>query len=426
MTAHLRRQSAWVTRREFLTACSAATGWATLANHTSAVAAEPGQSTPPIAALRTATGVDWDKVRRCFPLCAGLVYLNSGSLGPSPTHVIEAAFQAWRRLEENPADEAYGPLLAEAEQVRTRAAAFLGCAPDELAITQNTTEGLNAVAQGLDLRAGQRVLTTDQEHPGGLVGWQYLARKRGVVLDTVTLPQLSADPAEIVRAIECQLTRDTRVLSVSHVTFSTGLQLPIPALATLARANGTLLVVDGAQAPGQLAVDVKALGCDVYATSAHKWLLAPKGTGLLFIRREARELIDPLPLAGGPGVYTAQTGTRNLPAIIGLGAAIEFHETLGTNEVAARVQHLRQRLVEAVGGLPRLKLISPPAGPLASGLVSVALPEGIRGDALAETLRRKHHITVRVVSAGLRFSTHVCISEPDIEKLTRALRAELG
>jgi selenocysteine lyase/cysteine desulfurase len=375
-------------------------------------------------------GIDWQKLKQSFLLAKGLVYMNNGSLGPSPSYVLEEIFQAWRTLEQNPVEEGYGPLLEKAEGVRTKAASFLGCSPDEIAITQCTTEGMNAVAQGLNLQAGQHVLTTDQEHPGGLVGWQYFAMRNGVVIDTVPLPLLPRDSGEIMSLIQARLTKQTRVISVSHVTFTTGLQLPIAEIAALAQTNGSFLIVDGAQAPGGLTVDVKKLGCHAYATSAHKWMLAPMGTGLLYISDMAKNQIDPILLAAGRRVYTANTGTRNLPAMIGLGAAIDFLNKLGKENVEKRCLELRARLYGKLNELPKIKVVSPPAGPFASPLVTIELPKEISNATLADQLRKKHSILVKVVPTnhvnGLRISTHIYNSEQDIDKLATALRTELA
>ena len=383
---------------------------------------------------RAATGAvgpeSWNALRAQFLLGDGVTYMNNGSLGPCPRVVLEKAQHAWERMEENPVGEYYGPLIEEAEAVRSRAAEFLGCSPGELSITDNTTDGMNTVAQGIDLQAGDRVLTTNHEHPGGRVCWEYFARRRGVAIDEITLPVPPRNEEELVDLLKAGLTPKTRVISVSHVTFSTGLRLPIARIAELARTHGALLVVDGAQAPGGLHVDVKALGCDAYATSAHKWLLAPKGTGLLYIREGARERIDPLPLQHGPRVYTASTGTRNLPAVIGLGAAVDFLGALGVSEVEARNLDLRRELVAALAALAKGRIVSPVDGPMAAPLVTLELPADVAARNLATALADRHRVIVKVVPRGLvngiRISTHVYNSKDDIARIASALRTELG
>ena len=414
------------TRREFLQSLGASAGLMAIGPAASATEVPKVD----LDSLVGPTGVDWGKVRASFLLPPGLVYMNNGSLGPNPAPVLRAMWEAWEQLQTDPVGQGYGALLEKAEAVRAKAAAFLGCHTDELAITQNTTEGMNAIAQGMDLKAGDRVLTTDHEHAGGLVGWQYHAERRGVVLDTISLPLSPKAPGDVVRLLEARLTKQTRVISVSHVTYTTGLRLPIAEIAALARAHGVLLVVDGAQAPGGIAVDVKPLGCHAYATSAHKWLLAPMGTGLLCIRDEAKERIDPLLLAGGRRVYTANTGTRNLPSVLGLGAAIDWFERLGKHAVEKRCLELRALLCEKLQAEPKVQVISPPAGEFASPLVALELPKGRANAALAESLRKKHNIVVRVISSahvnGIRLSTHIYNSEDDIARLVEALKAELS
>jgi selenocysteine lyase/cysteine desulfurase len=343
--------------------------------------------------------------------------------------VIAETLKAWRSLEENPADEAFGPFLERMEQVRQKAAEFLGCAKEEIVLTRNTTEGMNTVAQGLNLRPGQRILTTDHEHPGGTAGWEYYARRQGAVIDRITLPLPPRNAGEILDRIEAGITPDTRVISVSHVTFSTGLQLPIREIAKVARERGCLLVVDGAQAPGVLNVHVKELGCHTYATSAHKWMLAPKGTGILYLSDEAGLEIDPLFLQHGRAVYTASTGTRNVPAILGLGAAMDFLNHLGKGRVQERALSLRGQIYEALSDFPQVRVVSPPPGGMASALVTFALPEGVDNGLLAQRLKDRHRVIVKVVPPqlvnGLRVSAHVYNSEEDVEQLLAALRKEL-
>lgn len=372
---------------------------------------------------------DWGAVRAQFVLPPELVYMNNGSLGPCPGHVLNESVRAWQQLETDPVGEGFGPLLKQAEEVRAKAAAFLGCATEEMALTRNTTEGMNTVAQGLRLRPGQRVLTTDHEHPGGFLCWEYYAKRDGVAIDQVKLPAQPQDADQIAALFKAKLRPETRVVSLSHVTFSTGLRLPVKQIAALAAANGSLTVVDGAQAPGALNVNVKELGCDAYAASAHKWMLAPKGSGLLYIRREARDRIDPLLLHRGNRAYTAATGTRNIPAIIGLGAAIDFLNRIGKDKVEARVFELRRRLIEGLGAVPGATLASPAVDGMAAALTTLALPAGTPAGKVARALHEKHRIVVKVVPRrfvnGLRISTHVYNTEAEIARLLAALKDEL-
>jgi len=321
--------------------------------------------------------------------------------------------------------------LAEADAVRAKAAALLGCDKDEIALTRNTTEGMNAVAQGIDWRRGDRVLSTDHEHEGGSVCWKHFARRCGIEIDRVKLPVPPQSPAEVLTLFERAITGRTRVISLSHVTFSTGLRLPVRQVADLARANGSLLVVDGAQSAGALDVNVRELGCDAFATSGHKWLLGPKGTGILYIRKASWPKIQPLLLDQGFGAYTTSAGTGNMIGMIGLGAAMDFLATVRKHDARSRTMELAAGLYADLKTLCRggVQIASPAPGELSSPLVSLALPEKVDSAALANQLRQKHRIVVKLlprnVLNGLRFSCHVYNSSQDCQRLVAALRQEL-
>ena len=364
-----------------------------------------------------------------FLLQRDLAYMNNGSLGPCPRSVMDATNRAWQRLEQNPADIYFGPILQEMEQVRAKVAKFMGCDVSELAITRNTTEAMNTVAQGLGLQAGQHVLTTDHEHPGGLVGWEYLARTSGIIIDRIRLDIPPQGPWKIIQQIDRAIHKNTRVISISHVTCTTGLRTPIREIADLARSRSCLLVVDGAQVPGSLRVNLRQLGCHAYATSAHKWLLSPKGTGLLYISREAQEQIQPMLLQNGMEAYTASTGTRNAPAIIGLGAAVDFLQSQKPERIEQRVLQLRNLTYECLARIKGVRLLSPPASEMASAMATFALRNGADITTLVRRLREKYNIVVKVVSHsqvnGIRVSTHIYNNEEHIERLVRALSREL-
>jgi selenocysteine lyase/cysteine desulfurase len=370
-----------------------------------------------------------EDARAAMLLPKDLAYFNCGTLGPSPRRVLEESFEAWRKMEQDPADEGFGTFLGLAEQTRAKAAKMLGCEKDEIVITRNTTEGMNTAAQGLDWQKGDRVLTTDHEHEGGSVCWKYFAKRSGVEIDRVRLLVPPEKPSEVLALLQAKLTRRTRVVSVSHSTFTTGLRMPIREIAAMAKANGSLLVVDGAQAAGALDVDIKALGCDAYATSGHKWLLGPKGTGILYIRKESAEKFQPLLLDQGRSVYTTSAGTANLIGVIGLGLAIDFLAGVGMGKIQKHNMELAAYLYGRLNGLPGVRIVSPVPGELSSPLISVTLGEKADNAAMAARLREKHRVVVKLlpkeVPGGLRFSCHVYNNQNDCDRLVAALKQEL-
>lgn len=365
-----------------------------------------------------------------FLFSPGLHYLQTGSLGPTPRPVLEQAIAFWRELERNPTAVGYGAQEQAMDEVRHRAAGFLGCGTDELVLTRCTTDGMNQVAQGLRLSAGDRVLTTDQEHPGGRSCWDYLARTAGVGIDVVPIAPEAHDPEAIVAAFARALTPRTRVLSFSHLLSSTGLRMPVRALSLLARDRGCLSVVDGAQAAGGVAVDVKALGCHAYATSGHKWMLGPKGTGLLYLSAELGDRVDPIQLQAGRAAYSASSGVTSLPSVLGLGAAIDYVEAIGIGAIEAHNLRLRERVRAGLARLPRVMLVGAPDGPQATPLVSYRLPPAVEAHRLYQALLERHQVMVKVVPGnwfnGQRISTHLFNTEADVDALLEALAAELG
>lgn len=360
-----------------------------------------------------------------------LAYLQTGSLGPSPRPVLDATMAAWRELERNPVVYGYGAHEQALDGVRAKAAAFLGCTTDELVLTNCTTEGMNWAAEGLSLAAGDHVLTSDQEHPGGRACWDWVVRRKDVILDVVPITPQDQDPATIVARFAAAITPRTKVLSFSHLLSSTGLRMPVAELAALARAHGCISVVDGAQAAGGIAVNVKALGCDVYATSGHKWLLAPKGTGLLYLSASlAKDAVDPIVLQSGRNAYTASTGVCSLPSVHGLGAALDYLTHIGIDAIERHNLALRAHLVDGLRTLPRLRVASVPGGPMASPLTTYVLPDAIPSHALYERLLTRHHVVVKVVPGqwlnGHRISTHLFNTTQDVDALLTALRTELA
>ncbi len=367
-----------------------------------------------------------------YLLTPGLTYLNTGSVSPTPRAVMDRVIQALIEMEANPVRMIWGdgPLRQQTDQARDAAAAFIGCDPGELLITRNTTEAMNSVALGTRLEPGDRVLTTDQEHHGGSLCWTHAARRRGAVVDVVPISPDDHDPQAILDRFDRAMTANTRVISVSHVVTTTGYRMPIPEIAALARSRGALCVVDGAQALGQIELDVKALGCHAYATSGHKWLMGPKGTGLLYVSPDAAEAIQPIQSEDGHRFISESAGTGCLPLAIGLGVAIETMRARGMASVAARIAVLRDQAWRGLREIPELAVMSVPPGSHGTGLVAARLPDAIDSALFLNALRDKHGVVVKKVEKrwfnGIRVSPHIFNTEADVDRALWAIRTELG
>jgi selenocysteine lyase/cysteine desulfurase len=206
--------------------------------------------------------------------------------------------------------------------------------------------------------------------------------------------------------------------------------MPVAELSALARRRGCIAVVDGAQAAGGVEVNVKALGCHAYATSGHKWLMAPKGTGLLYLSAELGKTIDPIALESGRAAYSDSSGVCSIPSVLGLGAAVDYLTTAGVARVESHNLALRNRLFAALTDVPKLRVVSAVPGALASPLLSFSLPAGIESGDLHQRLRKTHNIEVKVVPGnwfnGNRISTHLFNTEQDVDALVVALKKELA
>lgn len=366
-----------------------------------------------------------------YGFAPGLIYLNTGSAGPTPRLVLEKTVQAWTELEKNPVHNEYSVdgVLGWVEKARGGAARFLGCSIDELLITRSTSEAMNTVAQSTRLKAGDRVLMTNQEHEGGSDCWRYLAERRGVVVDEVTIPYGESDPQAIVQRVADAIRPETRVISVSHILFTTGLRMPVAEISKLARSRNLLCVVDGAQACGSTQIDVKALGCHAYATTGHKWLMGPKGVGMLYISSDAAEDIKPVQWMGGKKYVDNSVGVGPLPLVVGLGAAIEIANERGVAKIEEHNKALRKRAYDGLSQIAGVKMMSLPSGPLTSALVSIAIPDRYNSRQMLEKLRNKYQIVTRELGKthfnGLRLAPHIFNTESDVDAVVAALRAEI-
>lgn len=383
----------------------------------------------------------WGRVRQEFLFEPGLVHLNCGSLGATPRLVTDAVAAIATKIEGNPVANTFSWGDAEMDTVRDAAARFIGASTHELAITRNTTEAMTAIATGLDLQPGDEVLTTNHEHGGGMVCWQYLRKHRGINIRYVELPKQIASEADILNRISEAITPKTKVCSFSHVDTITGLRMPIEKISGFTRPREILFVCDGAQAPGMIPVDVHALGVDAYACSGHKWMLAPKGTGLLYIRAEAQERIQPAFLHSGYNGYTASSGTRGVDRILGQGLAIAFHEVIGVDRIDARCKQLTGRLRDKLSGINRLQQLTPNSPGLSAGMTTYALSEGTSAD-VRRIMSAEHNIQIKSTQGtyayceesglratnynAIRLSTHIFSSEADIDQTADALKNVLA
>ena len=287
----------------------------------------------------------WAELRRQFLIPEDEVYLNNGTVGSSPAPVLRAVIEGYRDAERlaqaNPEDY---PIWGYAawNEFRDPLAAFVGCTRNELALLRNATEANSFVANGLDLKPGDEVLMTDQEHPGGEHPWNLKAKRYGIVVKKVALPKPVPDASTVLNLFGDAITPRTRVIFFSHISTVTGTVLPTMELCALARSKGILSAVDGAHAPGMMKLNIHDLGCDFYTSSPHKWLQAPKGSGFLFVRDDMIDrLWNTIATEGWdePKIRAERfqrIGSSNVPVLCGLSASIALADEIGMERIEKR------------------------------------------------------------------------------------------
>jgi isopenicillin-N epimerase len=287
-------------------------------------------------------GVYWDAVSKHFLFQDGLIMMNNGTVGPMPKPVFNTLMKTFKIQVTNPFD-VYNYFPKKIDEVRTKLARFINASPEEVVITRNTTEGMNFVANGLDLKEGDEVLISSLEHPSGIHPWKLKEKRVGIVVKEVPLGVPPRSVNEIVDAFKKAITPKTKVISVSHTVFITGLIAPIKELGELAHENGILLVADSAHGLGMLKLDMKEFGVDFFASSPYKWLGSPAGCGLFYVRKEVQEKLWPTIATSGwdtnEGAKKYETlGQRADPLTFALGEAIDFQCKIGPERIERRVK----------------------------------------------------------------------------------------
>jgi isopenicillin-N epimerase len=364
----------------------------------------------------------WRLVRPSFLIPESRIYLNVGTLGAQPRVVLDAVEEHGRRVAMT-----YPPGV-DWEELKGRLGRFLDCDPAGLVFPRNTTEAMSFVANGLDWSHGDEILTTDHEHIGGLCCWQLVAARYGLTLRQLSLPVPPRSTDQLIDVVQRAITRRTRLISISHVTFTNGVLMPAKEIVALARSRGIIAVVDGAHPPGLLRVGIRDMDPDFYASSPHKWLLAPQGNGFLYMREEWRTRLWPSVASGGWDDHSLgahrfnQLGTFDESRLAGLDAALRYQEVIGVERIEARIRELRRRLIEGLHENPRVRLVSPVDEGLSAGMVSFTV-EGIESLELQRKLADAGNVRSRVISeygyGWMRLSPHIYVSVEEIDRVVR-------
>ena len=372
----------------------------------------------------------WAELRRQWLLAPDRINLNCGSVGCTPLPVLRATIEHMLAAEEfrEPGYPWFGyEENTRIHELRDAMAAFLHIGRDELAILRNATEANNVVCNGLEMKSGEEAILTDQEHPGCRGCWEQKAARYGIKIVNVALPAPPDTPEEVVSIFERSITPQTRILVFSHITSPTGIILPVKQICAMARSKGVLTHIDGAHAVGQIPLDLHDLGCDFYASSPHKWLMAPKGTGLLYVRQELLERLWVNTCSGSWHDYTLKAyrfenlGTSNLSVMVGLKAALDFYRTIGAERIYARIHQQAQKVREAVLSHPEIRTANSSREDFYAGLVSFFNTKGDLAKVAGECDKRA--IRTGYGSPRMRIASHIFTQTSEIETFAEAVSA---
>src|SRR2546421_7763030 len=366
----------------------------------------------------------WTEMRKQFLIPTDEVYLNNGTVGSSPMPVLRAVFDGYNDTEKmaqsDPEDYpiwGYGAW----NEFRDPLAEFVGCTRDELALVRNATEANSYIANGLDMKPGDEVLMTDQEHPGGEHPWNLKAKRYGIVVKKIALPRPVKDAAQVLNLFNDAITPRTRVIFFSHITTFSGVVLPAKELAALARTKGILSAVDGAHVPGMMRLNVHDLGCDMYSSSPHKWLMAPKGSGFLYVRDEVIDRLWTTIATEGwndPKIRAERfqrIGSSNVPSLWGMRTAIRLADDIGMDRIERRHRQLCDYILGEMTKRGAESWTSPDPA-LRCAIATVNAPPIQRMD-LEKWMWSTHKIRIRGGEPSkLRFSTPYYLQRKDIDR----------
>ncbi len=370
----------------------------------------------------------WFQVGQAFTVDRSLVNLNNGGVSPAP-RIVQAAMK--RHLDYShtaPSYTMWKVLEPQREPVRQRFARVFGCDPEELAFTRNASESLQTCELGLDLQKGDEVLTTNQDYPRMIHTFKQRERREGIVLRQVSIPVPAEDPAAIVAAFEHGITPRTRLILICHVINLTGQILPVREIVAMARTKGLPVIVDGAHALAHLNFKLSDLDCDYYASSLHKWLSAPHGTGMLYVRRD--KIASLWPLMAAPEDMTddirkfEEIGTHPAAPYLAVAEALTLHQGIGPERKEARFLHLRDYWAARLIQHDRIRLHTSLKPGAASGLATVEIKD-IEPGPLCDWLWHEHRImTTPIIHdefQGLRVSPGIYTTHAELDRFCDAM-----
>lgn len=370
----------------------------------------------------------WSVIQQSYTVNPNLIILNNGGVSPAPKVVQEAVERYNRLSNEGPSFYMWRILDQGREPLREKLALLAGCSPDEIAINRNTTEALNTIIYGLDLKAGDEVIGTKQDYPHMIQAWRQRAMREGIVYNQLNFNFPIENDDEIVAVYEKAITPKTKIIHVTHMINWVGQIMPVKKIAQMAHRHGLEVVVDGAHSFGLLDFKIPDLECDYFGTSLHKFLSAPIGSGMLWIKKEKIEKIWPLtcndkPRSGDIRKFES-LGTRSFPIEQGIGEAVNFHNAIGSKRKEERIRYLKNYWAQKVKDIPKVKLHTSLKSQYSCAICGVSI-DGMTPGELDNALFTTYKIhTVGIVWENIscvRVTPHVYTRLQDLDKFALAI-----
>ena len=370
----------------------------------------------------------WAAIQNSFSITRGIINLNNGGVSPSPKVVTEALIRYIWEQEDCTAYTMWEILEPQSETIRTGLAELFGCDREEIAITRNASESLEILLDGMDFKPGDEILTTTQDYPRMLTTLRQREQRENLKLKLVKVPIPPKNLSEITAAFEQGITDRTRLILMSHMINITGQITPVKAVCDLARKRGIETIVDGAHSFAQFDFKQKDLGCDYFGTSLHKWLYAPKGTGLLYVKRDKIDKIWPLMAAEAKQKSDIrkfeEIGTHSAAPKLAIGEALVFNNGIGAKRKEARLRYLSRYWMNQLKDVPKIRF-NTSFDPNQSCAIANVQIEGTNTEAVKKYLFDKHHIfTVAIIHEefqGLRITPNLYTTLSELDRFCREM-----
>lgn len=370
----------------------------------------------------------WKFIRNQYTVSANIINLNNGGVSPQPKPVQEAHIRNYELSNEGPSYYMWRILDQGREPLRNKLAKFAGVSPIEIAFNRNTTEGLNTIIFGLNLKAGDEVVLSKYDYPNMMNAWKQRAKRDGIKLNWVDLDLPEEDEEAIVAKYAQAITPKTRIVHITHMINWTGQILPARKIANAAHAKGCEVILDGSHSFAHIQYKIPDLDCDYYATSLHKWLCAPFGTGFMFIKKEKIKniwalLSAPVPDADNIGKFES-LGTRSFAAEMAIGNAIDFQELIGNDRKEARLRFLKDYWTQKVVKHPKVKLHTSLKSEFSCAIANFSIT-GMKPEEVDTKLFEKSKIHTVAINHeaihGVRVTPHVYTSLYDLDTLVATI-----